>query len=369
MMIKKNFCVGTVMVALLLSSFGVCASHSSYDNFRRLPIKWEGYLQGEDITNGIGGIKRGSVVNGNGLIAGVYDLRNFRSNYRGKVKLGVLGATHTRNQNEYTGAIQSPSYYTSQREVRLSNLSYQYDYKNSLTTIIGIMDMSDYFNITEASQNLMNTAFTNTMAFAANTQMASYPYPGFGAAAVYRKNCNEAMIGLYQGAPQHQWSVFHEGYMVVGEVGHTFFPRYYFLRDFSLNLGGWTYQQSNRDIGYNSRGLYVTVQADIQLDPEIGFEVFGQFGYSDEKPKYIPYSATAGLRKPNIFFDNCRDSLSFGYAEIWIEDLPSEIAWELAYAVKICPKLLMTPDMQIIQRPSGVHNLAWVFSLRLAYTI
>jgi porin len=368
-MINKNFIVGAVSIASLISSLGASASHSSYDSFRKLPIRWEGYLQGEDITNGIGGIKRGSVVNGNALIAGVYDLKNIRSNLGGKFKLGVLGATHTRNQNEYTGAIQSPSYYTAQREIRISDLSYRYDFKNCLTTIVGIMDMSDYFNITEAAQNLINTAFTNTMALASNTQMASYPYPGFGAAAIFRKYNTEVMLGLYQGTPQHQWSVLHEGYMVVGEVGHTFFPRYYFLCDFSLNLGGWTYQQSNRDIGYNSRGLYVTAQADIQLDPEIAFEVFGQFGYSNEKPKYIPYSATAGLRKPNILFEGKRDSLSFGYAQIWIETVPSEVAWELAYAVKICPRLLLTPDMQIIQRPSGVQKLAWVFSLRLGYNL
>ncbi len=157
--------------------------------------------------------------------------------------------------------------------------------------------------------------------------------------------------------------------MVIGEVGYTFFPRYYMLTDFSINVGGWTYQQSNRDIGYNSRGVYVTTQADIQVDPEIALEAFCQFGYSDEKPKYIPYSLTAGVRKPNLLFDNYKDSLSFGFAKIWIETLPSEIAWELAYALKICPKLRMTPDMQIIERPSGVHKLAWVFSLRLEYDI
>lgn len=367
-MIKKNFCVGSVALAAIVSSLSVCASHP-YDSFRKLPVKWEGYLQGEDITNGIGGIKRGSVVNGNALLAGIYDLKNIRPNYKGKVKLGVLGATHTRNQNEYTGAIQSPSYFTSQREVRISDLSYRYDFKNCVTGIIGIMDMSDYFDITDAAQNLMNTAFTNTMALASNTQMASYPYPGFGAAAIFKKNYSEAMIGLYQGAPQHQWSLFHEGYMLIGEVGHTFFPRYYMLTDFSVNLGAWTYQQSNRDIGFNSRGLYVTTEADIQVDPEIMLQAFCQFGYSNEKPKYIPYSLTAGVRKPNFLFDCNKDSLTFGFAEIWIENLPSEIAWELAYALEICPKLLMTPDMQIIQRPSGVHNLAWVFSLRLEYTI
>lgn len=365
-MIKKNFGVGAIAVVSLLSSFG---AYASYDSFKKLPVKWEGYLQGEDITNGIGGIKRGSVVNGNALVAGVYDLKSLRPNYKGKVKLGVLGATHTRNQNEYTGAIQSPSYYTSQREVRISDLSYQYDFKNCLSAIVGIMDMANYFDVTGYASNLLNTAFTSTMALSANTQLASYPYPGFGGAAIFKKNYTEAMIGLYQGAPQHQWSLFHEGYMVIGEVGQTFFPRYYFLTDFSINLGAWTYQQSNHDIGRNARGLYVTTQVDVQVDPEIALEAFCQFGYSDEKPKYIPYSVTAGVRKPNILFNCDRDSLSFGFAEIWIETLPSEIAWELAYAVNICPKLLMTPDMQIIQRPSGVHKLAWIFSLRLEYTI
>lgn len=368
-MINKTFFMCAVAFATLTNTFSAQANYDSYDSFRRLPIKWDGYLQGEDITNGIGGMKRGSVVNGNALIAGTYDLKNLRPGYRGKVKLGLLGATHTRNQNEYTGAIQSPSYFTSQREMRISDLSYQYNFKNCVTTIIGIMDMADYFNRTEAALNLLNSAFTNTMALSENTQLASYPYPGFGAAAMFSKNNTEAMIGLYQGAPQHQWSVLHEGYMLIGEVGHTFFPRYYMLTDFSVNLGAWTYQQSNRDIGYNSRGLYVTTQADLQLDEEIKLEAFCQFGYSSEKPKYIPYSLTAGVRKPDLLFENNRDSLSFGFGKIWIETLPSEIAWELAYALKVCPKFLITPDMQIIQRPSGVYKLAWVFSLRATYSL
>lgn len=371
-MINKNFYTSAIVVTLLLGSFNVYGNssyHSGYDKFRKLPIKWDGYLQGEDLTNGIGGLKRGSVVNANGLIAGTYDLKNIRPNYKGKIRLGVLGATHTQNQNEYTGAIQSPSYYTSQREVRISDLSYQYDFKNCVTAIVGIMDMDEYFNVTKAAQNLLNKAFYNTMALSANSQIASYPYPGFGAAAILNKNNTEAMIGLYQGAPQHQWSLFHEGYMLIGEAGHKFCPHYYILTDVSVNLGAWLYQQSNRDIGYNSRGLYVTTQADIQLDEEISFEAFCQFGYSNEKPKYIPYSVTAGVRKVDILFENNRDSLSFGYGQIWIETLPSEVAWELAYAFKACPKLLITPDMQIIQRPSGIYKMAWVFSLRATYTI
>jgi len=359
-MVKKNLYVYAVAIVSLLSSFNA---------FSRLPIEWGGYLQGEDITNGMGGIRRGSVVNGNALISGTYNLKNLRPNYKGKVKLGVLGATHTRNQNEYTGAIQSPSYYTAQREVRVSDLSYQYDFKNCVKTIIGIMDMGDYFDITDYASNLLNTAFSNTMALASNTQLASYPYPGFGAAAIFKKHNTEAMLGLYQGAPKHLWSVFHEGYMLIGEVGHKFFPRYYMLTNFSVNLGAWMYQQSNRDIGNNARGLYITTQADIQVDEELKLEAFGQFGYSNENPKYIPYSFIAGVRMVDVLFEGGRDSVSFGVGEIWIETRPSELAWELAYALKICPKLLMTPDMQIIQRPSGVHKLAWVFSLRLAYTI
>ncbi len=366
-MINKNFYMYAIAIISILNGFSAHANYRSYDNFLKLPIKWDGYLQGEDITNGIGGIKRGSVLNGNALIAGTYDLKNFRPGYMGKVKLGILGATHTRNQNEYTGAIQSPSYFTSQREVRISDLSYQYNFKNCVTTIVGIMDMSDYFDVTEAAKNLSNSAFTNTMALSENTQMASYPYPGFGVAAIFSKGYNEAMIGLYQGAPQHQWSVLHEGYMLIGEVGHTFFPRCYMLTDFSVNIGAWTYQQSNRDIGYNSRGLYVTTQAGIQVDEEIELEAFCQFGYSSERPKYIPYSLTLGVKSNNIFIGNNSDWLSFGVGKVWIQNLPSEVVYELSYVIRFCDNWYLTSDLQYFVKPSGVYPNSTAFLLRLAY--
>lgn len=156
--------------------------------------------------------------------------------------------------------------------------------------------------------------------------------------------------------------------MLIGELRQDFYPGNEIINNFSIKLGGWIYQQSNHKIGFNSRGLYVITQADLQIDETLELEPFVHFGYGNESPKYVPYSLTAGFRVPNIFFENKRDSFSFGYGQIWIENRRSEVAYEVSYALKICPNLLLTPDMQIIDRPSGMYQLAWVFSARLAYT-
>jgi carbohydrate-selective porin OprB len=356
-------------LTITLISITSMTAHANYiSRYKASPLYWSGYIQGEDISNGIGGIKRGSVLNGNIDLVANYPLKNSTYFKNGLIKVGVLGATHTQNQNEYTGAIQSPSSYTSQREIRISNLSYQYTYSDNAKTILGIMDICDNFNLTENANNLLNNAFTNTMTLVTNTQLATYPYPGFGAVAIFNKKNTKAMFALFQGAPQHQWSLFHEGFMLIGELRQDFYPGNEIINNFSIKLGGWIYQQSNHKIGFNSRGLYVITQADLQIDETLELEPFVHFGYGNESPKYVPYSLTAGFRVPNIFFENKRDSFSFGYGQIWIENRRSEVAYEVSYALKICPNLLLTPDMQIIDRPSGMYQLAWVFSARLAYT-
>lgn len=330
-------------------------------------LAWHGYILGEDISNLHGGLKTGSIFNGNTEIVAFYDLQT-RFDHNALIKFGILGATCTQYQSLYTYAIQSPSSFLAPRGIKISDLSYQYNLSKKNKIIIGVMDMDDNFNITESASNLLNNAFFNTATLYANTQMATFPFPGFGAMASITQNQTTGMLGIYQGNPQHLSTVFYNGYMIIAEVDHAFNLTFSKYANYSIKGGAWLYQLSDPSIVFstNARGLYLITQANWITEDARALAMFMNIGYSDQDIKYVPYSLSVGLRSDNIFFGN-KDSLSFGLGKIWVADLSSEVAYELAYATELYSGLVVTPDAQYIVKPSGFLPNAWIFMIRLSY--
>jgi len=321
---------------------------------------WSGYVKLEDVDNLHGGKKTGNVVNLAGKIAATYNIVGSEHIPDGIYKLGLLGATHTRSQNSYTAAIQTTSQLDVQREIRISNLSYEDTLAPYITGRIGVMDLEQYYDITEAAIHLHNSAFINAMALDQNTQLASFPYPGVGAMLEVRKNRDYALLGLYQGNPQHLHTFLYHGFMLIGEAGTQ-------VSHFSVKAGAWLYQAGDTPNYNNARGAYFIGQQDWRTDSNHDMVAFMQFAYSNEEPKYIPYSLTLGVNSNNIFLNDNSDWLSFGIGTVWIQNLPSEIVYELSYTIKFCGYWYLTPDLQYFVRPSGIYSNATVFSLRLAY--
>ena len=326
-----------------------------------------GYALGEGISNLSGGLKTGSIFNGNAEIIAYYNLQQ-KFDHKALVKFGILGSTDTRYQGYYTDAIQAPSAYLSSHLIRISDLSYQYNFHENYKILIGIMDLNDNFNITEKSSNLLNNAFSNTATLYANTQLATFPYSGFGVVTSITQNKTTYRLGVYQGNPQHLLTVFDNGYMILTEVEHIFSSFLASDTNYSVKGGAWLYQQGDLSVVHssNSCGLYLIAQADWNINELRTIAAFMNLGYSNQKNKYVPYSIAMGLRSDNIFCGN-RDSLSFGLGKIWISDLSSEVAYELAYAAQLYPGLMVTPDVQYIVKPSGFLPNAWVFMLRFLY--
>lgn len=330
-------------------------------------LTWRGYALGEDISNLHGGLKVGSIFNINGELVANYNLKS-RFNHNALVKFGVLGATYTRYQEQYTNAIQAPSAFLSPRLIRISDLSYQYNWSEKNKFIIGIMDMNDNFNITEAANNLLNNAFCNTATLYANTQLATFPFPGFGTMGSVTKDKTTIMLGLYQGNPQHLSTLFYKGYTAIAEIDHAFDRAFSKDTTYSIKGGVWMYQQSDPSVvlGTNARGLYLITQANWNTQSTRILSGFINLGYSNQDTRYVPYSLALGLRSDSIFFGK-KDSLSVGMGKIWIANKSSEVAYELSYAAEVYRGLEITPDVQYIIKPNGISPNALVVMLRLAY--
>lgn len=344
--------VKSIQILLILTC---CAR--SFANTLPSSIIWDGYIKVEDVDNIHGGNKTGSVLNATAGLTATYNQ---------KFKIGILGDTHTKSQSLYTNSIQNTSSLNVQREIRLSDLSYTHTWNQGITSRIGVMDLEDYFDITESANYLLNSAFLNAMALDQNTQLASFPYQGIGAMLEVTNQKDYALIGLYQGNPQHLHTVFYKGYMVIGEIGTNIPISYKALQNLSLKTGAWLYQASTIPDITNSCGAYLISQLSWQWHKHT-MAAFLQIAYSNEAPKYIPYSLTLGAQSNNIFLHNDNDWLSFGIGKVWIYNLPSEVVYELSYTIKFCNKFYVTPDLQYFIKPSGINPNATVLSLRLSY--
>jgi porin len=321
---------------------------------------WSGYVKLENVDNLHGGRRIGNVVNAAAKIAGTSYVTGSEYVPDGIYKFGILGATHTRSQSLYTSAIQNTSLLDAQREVRISNLSYESNLAPYITGRVGIMDLESYYDITEAATHLFNTAFVNAMALDKSTQLASFPYPGVGAMLEARNNQDYALLGLYQGNPQELHTFLYHGYMLIAEAGTK-------VSHFSVKAGAWIYQAGGTPDYNNARGAYFIGQQDWRTDSNRDMIAFMQFAFSDQKPKYIPYSLTLGVRSNNIFLDNNNDWLSAGIGKVWLCSLPSEVVYELSYAIRFYDYWYLKPDIQYIVKPNGIYSNATVFLLRLEY--
>lgn len=347
---KLSIVVFSVIILSLISTLTMADTLASH-------ITWDGYLRGESISNMHGGLKTGTVFNCAANLIAIYDQQFY---------LGVVAATHTQNQNLYTDPVQGVSSLVVQGEIRLGRFFFETKSYNGLKGRIGIMDMEDYYDITESAIFLRNSAFVNAMALDKNAQLVSFPYPGFGAMVDYQQDSKYIYFGLFQSNPEYLHTVFQRGYMLIGETGNILSVNQFGIKDLELKAGLWTYQTRDVPNYSNSRGLYLISQIDWLVDNH-HMNGFLQFAYSNEKPKYIPYSITVGTRSNNIFSSNDRDWLSFGIGKVWIANLPSEVVFELSYVHKIYKDFFITPDLQYFIRPSGTQPNATVFLLRISY--
>lgn len=327
---------------------------------------WSGYALGEGISNLQGGLKKGSVGNGAAKLVANFTAQN-QALRPDVIKIGYQLASCTQYQSNYTAAIQSPSAFLAPRGTHIADLSYEHNLAQQ-QMILGVMDLNENFNVIENAANLLNNAFSNSVTLYANSQLATFPFAGFGIMGAVKDATRAAKFGVYQGNPQHLNTVFYRGYMALAELEQNFYN--YNVGDlYSIKAGAWMYQQSNPKVAFtlNARGLYFIMQGSWQLPASRTLKTFVNFGYSDQEIKYVPYSLAGGVTITNVFLAG-KDALALGIGKINIAQLSSEVAYELAYAIQLHKNLTLTPDLQYIRNPGGYLPNALIGMLRLLYT-
>lgn len=324
------------------------------------PLSFAGYIILEDVSNMHGGAQRGSVTN-----LATHMTATYHSNARpvwpnGLVTIGFMGITTSHKKNNFTGAMQTVSNIQASPELRLYNLMYEQKFGHTNTVRAGIMDLNDYFNVTVESAQLLNASFAIFPTLTADAAVATYPFSGFGIMTALEVGSLETQIGLFQGNPKQLDTLFHEGYMIIGEISRSI--------DFlMLQIGAWHYQQSNPAIGTTTSGIYGCSEAHWDGRHGQHYGAFLQLGVTLRKQTIIPYYVGTGFRIKGLFPNRSEDNLTFGLARAWITAKPSETAYEMVYTIQITKQLSILPDLQYVTHPSGIFPNAWVGIVRLQF--
>ncbi len=329
---------------------------------------WSGYAKIEDVYNVRGGIKQGSVLNGVGAIKSTLNTEAAQLWSGGQFTLGILGIVSTHNQSFYTGAIQTVSNLSAQSLLRLSDFAYEQTVTETTKIRLGVMDINNYFNVTEAASGLLNSAFGVCPILSANMPVATYPYSGYGAIIDVTTNPLEMQLGIFQGNPQHLHTVFYNGYTLIGEIVGHLDPNQKSGSDIILKGGAWHYAQSNPTIGHNTDGLYVIAERIWKNTENQQRGVFLQLGSAPKKTNTVPYYFGGGFNTTALFPERASDVLSLGFTQVRVRGASAETIFEITYAIQLANKFSLIPDLQYVLNPAGIYRNAIVGMLRLSFT-
>lgn len=334
-------------------------------SYADLPIDWKGYAMGEQISNFFGGVARGTIFTEALRLTSVVHSEEVGLWAGGELAVGVLAIGQTHKQSLYTGAIQPPSGFSGVPEVIIGDLALQQRFNKYFMVRAGIMDFDDYFNLIEVAAPLMNSGLNNTASINHDTQLATYPYPGFGAFAKIGDQKLFVLAGVFQANPDHQSTVFRNGQLVIAELDYFLeTPKVSYIFKGAL----WDCYQPFNDVA-KLRGLYGILEAKWFWQRQLAGAI--SVGLNHKVNNTVNQSFAAGLIIEG-FFKQLRpsDSLNLGMGRAWLQGAPHpETYYEMGYSIYLLRDLTLTPDLQFFTHPGGQYQNAWVWLLRLTYNL
>lgn len=330
------------------------------------PVVWRGYAMAENISNMHGGAQPGTIFTESFRLTAFYNTQQAGWWQGGQFAFGLLGIGQTHKQSLYTGALQPPSGFSGVPEIRITDLAYQQRFNKQFMLRAGIMDFDDYFNLIEVALPLANSGLTNTATINYNVQLATYPFPGFGAFAKIGDEKLFLLAGIFQGNPQHQSTVFQRGQLVILE-GDAYIDTS--QAEYKFKAALWDYQQPLKYIATTTKGIYGIAEATWnawQRKLQAGVT----FGINPKKPEVL-YESLAGCLVINGFIkQRPNDSLNFAMGRVWLYGAEHpETYYEIGYTIRLLKDLTLTPDIQFFTHPGTIYENAWVGMLRLVYTL
>ncbi|OZB62342.1 MAG: hypothetical protein B7X31_09580 [Thiomonas sp. 13-66-29] len=282
----------------------------------------------------------------------------------GLIEFSIEGVRSDGNLPARTGAIQMPNNEWAPNFLRVYQLSYRQQL-GAAAVRVGIMDITQYFEVSDLSSLLQNSSFGLMPTLTANVNAPTFPSPGLGAMAEYRFNPNDlARAELWQGNPPSLTGALNTGALWVGEIEHDWSDPGHDTPVSDLKLGVWHDSQSDTTIGPTTSGGYVVWETRWSS----GTQQWGTFvlaGTSPAQVDLVTQFLAAGFLVTGPFASRPQDQFSMGVSRVNLHAPVPETVLEAVYSWQLTPALALQPDMQRFWHPGGTNPSALVAGLRL----
>lgn len=226
---------------------------------------------------------------------------------------------------------------------------------------VGIMNGSDFFDVTGLASSLQNLSFNLTPTIGDN--VAGFSHTSAGVMLRFTASSVVWRVGLYQGDPVESFNQpFDRGAIGFLEADRSWRSP---ARKFTFKAGIWHYWQQRRlrsTLGPSVGGVYGIAE---WRDREIKKYRLGFFGQAAANPRSAgPVSAYLGVggRFSGFWTRHRRDALTFGVAQAWLRTpgAKAETAEEIGLVAHLGDHIILEPDLQWINHASGSARNALV---------
>lgn len=242
----------------------------------------------------------------------------------------------------------------------LADAYWQQQWRPWLGTQVGIFDLNSVFDITNSASQLLNGSFGADPGITGNFTASTFPRNGTGTVINLNQGPWSLQAGLLQGVVDQQTRPFGDGVLNVLEgswqPGDTQ----------AIKLGLWQRRGNGQP---DMRGLYGSAEQPLTASGQLTGFVRGGLSRANESGALaLDHYLSAGFNWQGVLPHRPEDHLTMGITRATLDTATGherEQVAELAYVLRINQHLYLQPDLQYIERPSGIHPAAWVATLRI----
>ncbi|MGC8467475.1 MAG: carbohydrate porin [Acidithiobacillus sp.] len=284
----------------------------------------------------------------------------------GHIYLQVLAAlnAHGNRPDGGAGLIQAVSNLYAGQHLRLTKFYYT-AYRGPNIYRFGILNVTDYFNVVNGAQYLLNSSFSPVPDIADNIAATpTTPYSGLGVTMSHRWQNDVLRAGFFQGdSIQPFTETFSRGSFSIVEWDHQSRLQ---KADVQWQLGAWQYVQ-RRELaprtGPAGNGLYGAVAIGGQ---QRGAFVMASRNLSGGNP--VTSFVGAGMYFFGLLPGRSEDVTALGLANAWLQGGGVETVWELSYRLRLADDLFLRPDLQYSPHPAGIYPSSLTALLRIRWS-
>lgn len=326
------------------------------------PYYMNAVLVAETLKNSGGGIADGSAHGTVSQVGFALNSSAIGLPEGGRFRVSVIKITSQLPSARLIGDSQVASNIEATPDTRVYDAWYRQDFHSMpLRLRVGIIDVNEYFNVTDSASTLLNSSFGIGAGLSANAPFSIYPRPGYGLTARYGQDAQKFLVGVFNGNPEARDNLFNAGQLSIAEWQQDA------GKSIHIKLGGWHCNclTAASIAKQSTQGFYGGIEKHFTTGDNKRATVFVRGAVSHGVNTIAPDSVAFGVLYPSLLASRPEDFLSAGVARARFLDGSDETSYELTYVWQVNSSLSLQPDVQYIASPSGNLPNTWVMLLRL----